>query len=168
MKYTIIGQDGQKYGPADAEQIRRWIVEKRVDSRTPVYAEGWTEWNSIGLLPEFAGFFRSSAPVPPITPLSGATPQFRPTNQLAVWGLVCGILSWVCCICCCLPFHVVGLTLSIIALNQINANPNAQEGRGLAIAGIVLSATNLLWAIGFGLLNLATNGTNFNQIMNQN
>ncbi len=101
-------------------------------------------------------------------PLTGFAPQFRPTNQLAVWGLICGILSWVCCLCCCLPFHIVGLILSIVALTQINSSPNTQEGRGLAIAGIVLSATNLLWAIGFGLMNLATNDAGINQILNQN
>jgi hypothetical protein len=166
MNYTVIGQDGKKYGPTDADQIRQWIAQKRVDSRTPVYAEGWPEWSFLGLLPEFAGFF-SGAP-PTIKAVSGQAGQFRPTNQLAVWGLVCGILSWLCCCCCCVPFNLVGLVLSIIALAQINARPETQEGRGLAIAGIVLSATNLLWSLGITLLNLATNNANITWNMGQN
>ena len=49
------------------------------------------------------------------------------------------------CLCCGgIPFNILGLIFSIIALVQINDNPQLHEGRGLAIAGIILSAVSLL------------------------
>ncbi len=165
MNYTIIGQDGKKYGPASAEQIRQWIAEGRAESRTPVFVEGMADWTFLGLRPEFAANFAGSPPV--ITPLTGTPTYLKKTNQMAVWGMVCGILAWTLC-CCCLPFNLVGLVLSIIALTQIHSNPNTQEGRGFAIAGIALSATNLLWCLGLTVLNFTTNNVNVTWPMNPN
>lgn len=158
MNYTIIGNDGKKYGPVNAEQIRTWITQNRVESRTLVFVEGANDWTFVGLLPEFAGAFSGTPPA--LKSLKPGAPPVSSTNSLAVAGLVCGILSWTLC-CCCLPFNLVGLVLSIIALVQINAHPATQEGRGLAIAGLILSATNLLWSFGLTLLSLATNPNQF-------
>ncbi len=59
--YKIIGDNGQEYGPATGEQIHQWIVEGRIESRTPVFVDGAKDWNFIGLLSEFAGCFPTSA-----------------------------------------------------------------------------------------------------------
>ena len=169
MNYTIIGQDGKKYGPAGAEQIRQWIAQGRVESRTPVFLAGATDWTFLGLLPEFAAYF--SGPPPVIRAANECAGTAAPTNQLATWGLVCGILAWTLC-CCCLPLNLLGLVFSIVALVQIHASAGAQEGRGFAIAGLVLSATNLLWCAGLTLMNFATgftaNNADFMQHLNPN
>ena len=44
---------------------------------------------------------------------------------------------------------LVGLILSVIALNQINKSGGTQKGKGLALAGIIISALGI---IGFLLL----------------
>jgi hypothetical protein len=163
MNYTIIGQDGKKYGPASAEQIRQWISEGRAETRTPVFVEGTADWTFLGLRPEFAADISGAPPV--ITPPTGAS--FKKNNQMAIWGMICGILAWTLC-CCCVPFNLVGLVLSIIALTQIHANPHTQEGRGFAIAGIALSATNLVWCMGLTLLNFTSNNVNVVWPMSQN
>jgi hypothetical protein len=155
MNYTIIGQDGKKYGPANAEHLRQWVAEGRVESRTPILAQGAADWTSVGLRPEFAELFAGSPPVIGALKTSAA-PH---TNTLATWGLVCGILAWTLC-CCCIPFNILGLVFSIIALAQIQAHPGSQEGRGFAIAGIVLSATNLLWCAGLMTVNIVTSNAN--------
>jgi len=155
MNYTIIGQDGKRYGPAQAEHIRQWIAARRVESRTPVFVEGAADWTFVGLLPEFASLFSGSPPV--IT--ANAPAQVPHTNTLAIWGLICGILTWTLC-CCCVPFNIIGLVFSIIALVQIQNHPGVQEGRGFAIAGLVLSATNLLWWFALTILNLLTGSAN--------
>lgn len=141
--YKIIGQDGKEYGPINAAQLRQWISENRVESRTPVFTDGAKDWTFVGLLPEFAGLFPDSAPQVPPT----IAPPGRPckTNGFATAGLVCGILSVTLCLCCGgIPANILGLIFSIIALAQINENPQLHEGRGLAIAGIILSAVSLL------------------------
>ncbi|HSY19092.1 MAG TPA: DUF4190 domain-containing protein [Candidatus Acidoferrales bacterium] len=142
MNFTIIGNDGKRYGPVGAEQLRQWIKQSRVESRTPVFIQGSADWTFLGLLPEFAAGFPENAPA--ITPPKPGPPHVpaAPASQLAIWGFVCGLLGWTCC-GCCVPFDLLGLTFSIIALVQINARTEPLTGRGFAIAGIVLSASNL-------------------------
>jgi hypothetical protein len=160
--YKIIGEDGKEYGPATAEQIRQWIAEGRVERRTPVFADGAKDWSFVGLLPEFAGLFDAPGTPPPITPPKpgiSTAGQMPRTNSFAIAGMVCGILSLTLC-CCCggFPFNVLGLIFSIVALFQIGENPQIHEGRGLAIAGIILCAASFLIC----LVSLASGHTHIN------
>jgi hypothetical protein len=141
--YKIIGQDGKEYGPLNAAQLRQWISENRVESRTPVFTDGAKDWTFVGLLPEFAGLFPDGAPQIPPTIAPPSRP--RKTNGFATAGLICGILSVTLCLCCGgIPANILGLIFSIVALLQIGENPQLHEGRGLAIAGIILSAVSFL------------------------
>ena len=154
--YKIIGQDGKEYGPATSEQLRQWIAEGRVESRTPVFVDGAKEWNFVGLLPEFAAHFAAPVTPPTIAPpprTSSAAGQMAKTNSYAQAGMICGILSVTCC-CCGFPFGILGLVFSLIGLSQINANPQLHEGRGMAIAGLILSILSLLLGAGSILTNL--------------
>lgn len=146
--YKILGADGRPYGPVNAEQLRRWIVEGRANAYTQTLADGAAEWKPLGSLPEFAASFPAAAP-PAISP---AITHNRKCNGFALWGLICGILAVFFCFCCCLniPLGAAGLILSIIGLSQINEFPDVYEGRALAIVGIVLSAVGL--AIGILIL----------------
>ncbi len=152
--YKIIGTDGREYGPINAAHIKQWIAEARIERQTPVFVDGAKDWTFVGLLPEFSGLFPGSAPStisPPVQP--------RRTNSLATAGLVCGILAWVCC--CGFPFNLLGLVFSLIALSQINRHPEFNEGRGIAIAGLVLSIISLLLTLGAVLWSLAFNPSAF-------
>ncbi|MDR3460160.1 MAG: DUF4190 domain-containing protein [Verrucomicrobiae bacterium] len=167
MNYTIIGNDGKSYGPIGADQLRQWIKQSRVESRTPVFVQGSTDWTFLGLLPEFAAEFPDTTPPTITPPKSGfaagapAVPAAPARNSsLAVWGFVCGLLGWTFC-GCCVPFDILGLTFSIIALVQINARTEPLAGRGFAIAGLVLSATNLAWSLALTLLGLLNNPSQF-------
>ena len=155
MNYTIAGQDRKLYGPATADQVRQWITQCRVDSRTPVFPEGATEWTYAGLVPELAPHFGVTPPL--MKPLPAGPGMMPVTNKYATWGLVCGVLAWTFCCCCCLglPLSVLGLIFSIIGLSEIRANPQTQQGRGMAIAGIVLCGLNLAWSIVGSALDLA-------------
>ena len=149
--YKIVGNDGRTYGPVTAEQLRGWIAQRRVESRTPVLPDGASEWTYLGLLPEFARELGGSPPV--IGPLRTAPVPPRTTNGFATAGFICGLIS---CLCCCgCPFNVLGLIFSIVALVQINRQEYKQEGWGLALAGLILSALSLLLGFGLGLFQLA-------------
>ncbi|HTR42701.1 MAG TPA: DUF4190 domain-containing protein [Pseudomonadales bacterium] len=149
--YRIIGADGRQYGPISADQIRRWITEGRANAQTRTLAEGAAEWKPLGSFPEFAAYFTPQAP-PPINPVTGS--HLRTTNSFAIWGMVFGILAIVCC-CPKILFGALGLIFSLVALSQINERPDFYEGRGYAIAGIVLSALGLLFALSSILFALA-------------
>jgi Domain of unknown function (DUF4190)/GYF domain 2 len=148
--YRIIGIDGKEYGPVSVEQLRQWIAEGRANAATRAFAEGTTEWKPLDAFPEFASLFPAAAPprpgvAPP--PGSGVAPVRR-TNSFAVTGLVLGIISVTFGMCCCygIPFNIIGIVFSLIAISQINQNPQAYEGKGMAVGGLVLSVVSLVLA----------------------
>jgi len=53
--YWVLGEEGQVYGPADAEQIRAWVDEGRITTATQLQADGSGEWRPLSVFPEFAG-----------------------------------------------------------------------------------------------------------------
>ncbi|MEI9865165.1 MAG: DUF4190 domain-containing protein [Limisphaerales bacterium] len=157
--YKIIGDNGQEYGPVAGEQIRQWILQGRIERQTPVFVDGAKDWNFIGLLPEFAAYFPAVGITnpPPIAPPPDTTTagKMAKTNSYAMWGMIFGILSLVCC-CCGFPFGILGLIFSLIGLSQINANPQLYQGRGMAITGLILSILSLLMGAGSMFFNLVT------------
>jgi hypothetical protein len=156
--YKIIGDDGQEYGPVTGEQIRAWITEGRIERKTPVFVDGAKDWNFVGMLPEFTNCFAAPGTPPTIAPPprgAATAGRMAKTNSYAQAGMIFGILSLVCC-CCGFPFGILGLVFSLVGLSQINAHPELHEGRGMAIAGLVLSGLSLLLGAGSMLFRLAT------------
>ena len=140
--YKIIGADGREYGPITADQLREWIAEGRANAQTKALAEGAAQWKPLTEYPGVRAGARPHGrrPGPAPRPISIApTPR---TNSMAMAGLVMGVLSITCGMCCCygLPFNVLGIIFSLVALAQIRNDPQSQQGRPLAIAGLVLSA----------------------------
>lgn len=158
--YKIIGADGKEYGPVAAGQLRQWIAEGRANAQTPTLAPGAPEWKPLGAVPEFAGQF--APPIPPVIgPLKPGTltaGQLPKTNSFATAGLIFGILSLTCCCGC--PFNILGLVFSLIGLSQINRHPELYEGRGLAIAGLILSGASLVLGFVLAFLNFALHSAN--------
>lgn len=153
--YRIIGADGREYGPVTADRLREWIAEGRANAQTRVLAEGATQWKPLIEYLEFAPLLARALP-----PLAAPGPIFiQPTprtNSMATASLVMGILSITCGMCCCygLPFNLLGIIFALVALGQINNNPLIEQGRSLAVAGLVLSLLSIvLAAVGliFGL-----------------
>ena len=165
--YIIIGADGREYGPVTSDQLREWITEGRANAQSKVRSEGSSEWKLLSELTEFAPLFSTQpastlANTPP--PFSVTTPP--KTNQMAIAGMVLGILS-VTASCCCygLPFNVLGIICSLMALSQISKDPIPQQGKGLAIAGLVLSGVSILIAI--SLLIFSLTGSDLLRKMNR-
>ena len=48
--------------------------------------------------------------------------------------MIMGILSITCGMCCCygMPFNLLGIIFSLVALAQIRNDPHSQQGRGRA------------------------------------
>jgi TM2 domain-containing membrane protein YozV len=92
--YKIIGADGQQYGPVDADQMRRWLQENRVNAQTLVQPDGALEWKPLSLFPEFTTGGRSAPPpasaLPPTIGALSPTTASRASNRIPAG--VCGIL----------------------------------------------------------------------------
>jgi hypothetical protein len=140
--YKVIGSDGKIYGPIPVETLRQWMAEGRVNPSTLIQPETSADWQPVSSFPAFA------AP-PPLSMPPAHAPALRPTNNLAVLGLVSGLLGCLCC-CCGLPFALLGLVLSLVALMDAQGSD-----RGLAIAGLVLSILALGMHLLAPLINLA-------------
>ncbi|MFE5485866.1 DUF4190 domain-containing protein [Streptomyces sp. NPDC056527] len=120
------------------------------DSQPP--RRGWPApepSNPMGAVPPAAGPYAAPGPYGPYAPYGpgaapgpyGAPPPT--TNGLAIASLVSGIV-------CCIP--PLGLIFGLIALPQIKRKN--QTGKGLAIAGVVLSSLSCLLMV----LGLVTGG----------
>ncbi|MGD1086572.1 MAG: DUF4190 domain-containing protein [Verrucomicrobiota bacterium] len=136
--YKIIGADQKEYGPITADQVRQWIHEGRLNATSRIQVEGAGEWKLLRELPEFA----ANLLLLPSLVTYQAAPAVPTTNVMAGWALATGIFAFCCC---CLSFIVgpVSIVLGVMALSQIRQNPN-QDGRGMAIAGIILGVFSLL------------------------
>src|SRR5690348_6147244 len=87
--YRIIGTDGQQYGPINADQIRRWLVENRVNAQTLAQAEGSQEWKPLISYAEFSADFKAPPAAGPVPP---AGTQANPRAGSKVAAGICGIL----------------------------------------------------------------------------
>lgn len=147
--YKIIGADGKEYGPVSLAQLRQWLSEGRVNQETRVLPEGGADWQRLGALPEF------TPANPPSSGLPGPIPGFKPlpvpprrVNSFAIAGLVLGVISLPLAFCCAgVPFNVLGIVFSAIALTQIKHQPEVYSGRGIAIGGIISAILGLLWGL---------------------
>ena len=63
-EYKAMGEDGHEYGPVDAKQIRNWVLEQRLDRKSPVLPPESKDWVFLESLPEFVDMFRP--PDPPL------------------------------------------------------------------------------------------------------
>jgi TM2 domain-containing membrane protein YozV len=86
--YKIIGANGQQYGPVNAEQIRHWLAENRVNAQTLMQSEGGQDWRPLGSFPEFASEIKSAPPT--IAPPQQQSVTARASNKVAAG--ICGIL----------------------------------------------------------------------------
>jgi len=55
--YKILASDGNEYDSISADKIKQWILENRVEPKTPVMPEGADDWVFLGDLPEFKELF---------------------------------------------------------------------------------------------------------------
>jgi hypothetical protein len=141
--FKIIGADQKEYGPIPADQLRQWIAEGRVNAQTKVQPEGATEWKTMAEVPEFAAVL--PRPVPPLPTIHlGAPPAPAGTNQMAVWSMITGIFS----LLCCQFLGPVSIILGAVALSRLKQNPQ-QKGTGFAITGIVLGVLAILVTVIF-------------------
>jgi len=154
--YKIIGADGREYGPITAEMLREWIAEGRANAQTRAQAEGATQWKPLTEFLEFAPYVAATRPPGPAAQPISIRPAGR-TNAMALTSMIMGILAITCGMCCCYgaPFNVLGIIFGLVALTQIRNDPASEQGRPLAITGLVLSLASLALSVLMFSLGLA-------------
>lgn len=108
--YKIIGGDGHEYGPVSADDVRRWIAEGRANAQTRVLAEGSTEWQALGTLPEFA---TSTLPGPVAPAPPGPVPAPTFIKVFSILNMVFGGLGLLCT-----PMNFIGIPMAVKTLGN--------------------------------------------------
>jgi hypothetical protein len=129
--YFVMGGDSKEYGPVSADDLRKWIAEGRADAQSRVRVENTSEWLPLAQIPELAGTPAKNLPPLPVS----AQPPAAKTSGMAVASLVLGILG----LFTCGGTALFGLVLGIVALVKVNNSRGALSGKGLALAGIIVS-----------------------------
>lgn len=137
--YKIIGADGKEYGPITANQLRQWVAQGRVNAASKVQPDGSPDWLTLGSLPEFADAL-AQPPAFPNLPTPPAVPA--KTSGMAIASLVLGLIGIFCGVTA-----IVGLVLGIVGLAKINKSQGQLTGKGLAIAGIIVSSLMLVFSL---------------------
>jgi len=144
--YKLLAADQKEYGPVSADQIRTWIAQGRANARTQLQAAGSAKWKPLAEFPEFADALRAAAsPAARRSSSAGvqraaAAPK---TSGLAITSLVLGCLG----LLTLGITSLVGLILGIIALVRIHKSGGQVGGKGMALAGTIVSAVVLLLAL---------------------
>ena len=66
--YIRIGT-GEQYGPVHDEQMRQWFDENRIVANTPIWRDGWADWQAASTV------FRALGDLVPTPPLVAARPM---------------------------------------------------------------------------------------------
>ena len=141
--YTIIGGDGQEYGPVSPQQIRQWMAAGRVNAQTRAKAFGTEEWKPIG---EFAEF----APAPASPPLlddmaTGRGALISPLPLANRWRrlfaqLVDGAIVTLCCIplFAAVPFQTLMTAAQNYDTSALTAVPGIIAGGAFTMLGMLI------------------------------
>ena len=158
MSEWFYGKHGQQYGPMDEATLRARAATGEVGPDDLVWCEGMEGWKPLREIFDFGGPppLAAASPGESATPPPGSASPYAPpaassegaqsqpapalptTNGPAIASLVCGILSLVFfCLCGGIFFGIPAVICGHLALSQLNSPANQQEGRGLAIAGLI-------------------------------
>jgi hypothetical protein len=166
MAEWFYASQGQQAGPVDQATLQQMIGSGQVQPGDLVWRDGMASWQPASTVPELSahgiagqaaphasamGYQQPAAyPQPGYSaqPLGyhGSTPGLGPSSKgMAIGSLVCSCIALLCVGFITGP---VGVILGFVALNSMKKNNNP-EGRGLAIAGVIVGiCTTILGVLG--------------------
>jgi hypothetical protein len=153
MRYFVIADDGNRYGPADIPTLNEWIQQGRLLPTTLLEEEGSgarISANSVmglnfgGAAPVGPPSGVQPGPSGPFSPGPAAAPYAGPYGQSVTGniGNTENILAWVCgavgiCCCCCFPLPIAGLLFAQRA--KTKGNPTAQAALIFNVVALVIT-----------------------------
>ena len=106
--YTIIGGDGDEYGPVSIEDVARWIHTGRANERTLVRSDEASQWQPLGQVPELALLLTGALPPKPgkVKAIAIMTLAGGVWSVMLALGLGWGVAASMCLACCLIPSTV--------------------------------------------------------------
>ena len=153
------GKEGQQYGPIDEVSLSARIATGEIGPQDLVWNEGMDSWKPLQEVRQLISIpigndsqaqdletqppeLLQSPYAPPVAGPEGASytpgPSLPVTNGLAIASMICGIFSLVLfCFCGGIFLGIPAVICGHLSLNQLNVPGNVQQGRGMAIAGLI-------------------------------
>ena len=140
--YKILGSDQKEYGPVTPDQLRQWIVERRLHAQSLVRLDGAEHWQPVSQIPEFTATLAGASAPPPMAmnpaapaPDSGVSTIIPYKNPKALIAYYLGVFSLI-------PFigMFLGITAFILGLQGLKfarTHPGA-KGKAHAWIGILV------------------------------
>ncbi len=148
LQFTIIGGDGDEYGPRSLEDVQRWIRTGRANALTLVRTRPDARWQPLGQIPELAPLLEGA---------DLATRRPGMVTVIAVMTLTGGLIAlgwpllmsfatsgiYLCCLFPCLLYSLIsGILITIqgvklLGRNAATALPRTGTAATLLICGIL-------------------------------
>ncbi len=139
-RYIILATDGNEYGPVDADALKTWVAENRVNAKTLLRREADNVQMQAGVFSELGHLFpaplatgadgagtRAATPAAPVPGSGTALPQGAVPPGSPLWSSA--ILTVVAGLCSLALFGVPALIFAIVALlKATQANSYYQAG----------------------------------------
>jgi hypothetical protein len=158
---------GQQQGPVPLDHLKHWLTGGQLQPTELVWREGMPNWIAASQVPELQGFAPATSgaaaagfqqaggtyaqPVNYQTPYGGHDPAVRAQISKAKTSMILGIVGLIC----------VGFILGIIAVVMASQalssmkQTRSEEGKGMAVAGMVLGIIDIIGHLGLFALRFA-------------
>jgi len=133
--YRIVGEDGKEYGPVSLEEIKRWLIEGRVNADTMVMPEGGTRWQKLREFPELSG---------PAGQPSRAAEELVSNPSVAL--IVVGVLN--------ILTGLIGAAFNMAGFNRTLPNGNVPPGMNPELLRMIQMSSGGIGAV-FNLIGVA-------------
>jgi hypothetical protein len=134
MHYHI-ARDGQQLGQFSEEELNAGLFDGRYLTTDLAWREGMAEWRPLGeIMGQGVTVLRQSTGTGMRSPAGGGAPA----PGTAVASLVLGIVSLLTC-WLGFVFAVPGIICGHLALSRIRESGGTMGGRGMALAGLIMS-----------------------------
>ncbi len=161
-EWFYANDEGQQV-PISEKNLEQLAADKLITKQSLVWNSDLPDWQTCGTVhPEWFPTESDSA-APPQLPKHIKPVASKPTHPLAIASLVCGISSLLPLGCLSifgaifLPVAIAAIICGHMALKKIRLAKNNSDGKGIAIAGLVMGylslGTIILIAALFGLVH---------------
>jgi hypothetical protein len=159
---------GQQQGPVPLDHLKHWLTSGQLQPTELVWRDGMPNWIAAQEVPELQGFApamtgaaaaafqQAQQPVGYAQPVNYQTQYYgqdaRILSQVsqARTAMICGIIG-VFCLFIGFIFGLIAVIQASLALGSMK-NTRSEEGKGMAIAGLVLGILDILGHCGFSSL----------------
>lgn len=165
-RWTLKTADGLTFGPVPRTDLDRWLTEGRITPQSQLQQEGSSQWLWAGQIypqiqsfaadsPFAAGYTQSMNPYAPPSagayswPMGGYRYREQHRGGAILTMSIVGILL-------CQFISIAAFIMAIIDLGKMSKGTMDPSGRGLTIAGLVISSISLLLFVVMILVNVAS------------